>query len=68
MRLDEDGFFHSVDRIGDTFRWKGENVATSEVAAVINSFPGIAEAIVYGVAFQGPKARPAWQQLLSTDN
>src|SRR6185437_14929589 len=31
MRLDEQGYFHFVDRIGDTFRWKGENVATSEV-------------------------------------
>jgi fatty-acyl-CoA synthase len=50
MRMDSAGFFYFVDRIGDTFRWKGENVATAEVAEAIAEFPGIAEATVYGVA------------------
>jgi fatty-acyl-CoA synthase len=49
MRADAGGYFYFVDRIGDTFRWKGENVATSEVATAITAFPGIAEATVYGV-------------------
>ena len=49
MRMGEGGYFYFVDRIGDTFRWKGENVATSEVAAAITAFPGIVEACVYGV-------------------
>ena len=40
MRRDEKGFFYFVDRIGDTFRWKGENVATSEVAQVLLRFRG----------------------------
>jgi fatty-acyl-CoA synthase len=53
MRRDASGFFYFVDRIGDTFRWKGENVATSEVAAAITAFPGIIEANVYGVAVPG---------------
>ncbi|HEX3505356.1 MAG TPA: long-chain-acyl-CoA synthetase [Xanthobacteraceae bacterium] len=53
MRADSGGFYYFVDRIGDTFRWKGENVATSEVADAIVTFPGIAEAVVYGVAIPG---------------
>jgi fatty-acyl-CoA synthase len=53
MRMDPGGFYYFVDRIGDTFRWKGENVATSEVAAAIMAFAGIAEANVYGVRVPG---------------
>ena len=49
MRKDELGYFYFVDRIGDTFRWKGENVATSEVSEAVTVFPGIKEANVYGV-------------------
>jgi fatty-acyl-CoA synthase len=51
--MDQSGFYYFVDRIGDTFRWKGENVATSEVAAAIMAFSGIAEANVYGVHVPG---------------
>ena len=53
MRMNGSGFFYFVDRIGDTFRWKGENVATSEVAAAILAFPGIVDASVYGVGVRG---------------
>jgi fatty-acyl-CoA synthase len=49
MRKDEKGFFFFVDRIGDTFRWKGENVATCEVSEAICTFPGVTHANVYGV-------------------
>jgi fatty-acyl-CoA synthase len=53
MRMDAAGFFYFVDRIGDTFRWKGENVATSEVAAALMAFAGVREASVYGVRVPG---------------
>ncbi|HLH97782.1 MAG TPA: long-chain-acyl-CoA synthetase [Xanthobacteraceae bacterium] len=54
MRRDTRGFFYFVDRIGDTFRWKGENVATYEVERVMIACPGVREANVYGVTV--PKA------------
>jgi len=57
MRQDEHGYFYFVDRVGDTFRWKGENVATAEVATAICGFPGIKEAAVYGVTIPGADGR-----------
>ena len=65
MRMDGAGFYYFVDRIGDTFRWKGENVATSEVAAVLMDFPGIAEATVYGVAVPGTEGAAGMAPLVA---
>ncbi len=57
MRQDRRGYFYFVDRIGDTFRWKGENVSTAEIADTIGRFPGITHANVYGVAVPGYDGR-----------
>jgi fatty-acyl-CoA synthase len=57
MRRDAKGYYYFVDRIGDTFRRKGENVATSEVAEVLCDFPGVAHANVYGVEVPGVEGR-----------
>ncbi len=46
-----------VDRLGDTFRWKGENVATTEVEGVLAHQPEVAEAVVYGVTVPGTDGR-----------
>ncbi len=57
MRRDQNGFFTFVDRIGDTFRWKGENVATAEVADALGTYSGIASLVVYGVSVPGMEGR-----------
>ena len=57
LKRDKDGYYYFVDRIGDTFRWKSENVATSEVSEAISTFAGVKEANVYGVLVPGEDGR-----------
>ena len=53
LRFDHNDFFYFVDRIGDTYRWKGENVSTAEVAEILGMAPGVLEATVTGVKVPG---------------
>jgi fatty-acyl-CoA synthase len=65
MRRDRHGYFYFVDRIGDTFRWKGENVATSEVAEALGAVRGVLEANVYGVAVPNCDGRAGMAALVA---
>lgn len=65
LRKDESGYYYFIDRIGDTFRWKGENVATSEVAATICRFPGVKHANVYGVTIPAAEGRAGMVALVA---
>ncbi|WP_334135516.1 long-chain-acyl-CoA synthetase [Acinetobacter schindleri] len=53
------GFRHAqfVDRLGDTFRWKGENVSTTEVENMLTEYDKIVEAVVYGVEIPNTNGR-----------
>ena len=64
MRRDAHGYFYFVDRVGDTFRWKGENVSTGEVGEALAAVPGILEANVYGVAVPGMDGRAGMASLV----
>lgn len=57
LRRSDDGHWYFMDRLGDTFRWKSENVSTAEVAEVLGRYPGIAEANVYGVVVPNHEGR-----------
>ncbi len=57
MRRDKDQYFFFVDRLGDTYRWKAENVSTNEVSEVLSAFEGVEFANVYGVEVAGHEGR-----------
>jgi fatty-acyl-CoA synthase len=57
MRRDEAGFYYFVDRVGETYRWKGENVSTAEVLTALTASRGVQDGVVYGVTVPGADGR-----------
>lgn len=57
FRSDAAGYHYFIDRLGDSYRWKGENVSTQEVAAAILDVDDIRNAVVYGVRVPGAEGR-----------
>uniref|UniRef100_A0AAQ5ZLA7 long-chain-fatty-acid--CoA ligase n=1 Tax=Amphiprion ocellaris TaxID=80972 RepID=A0AAQ5ZLA7_AMPOC len=68
LRIDDEGFVYFQDRIGDTFRWKGENVATTEVSDHLLAVGFIEEANVYGVKVPGHEGRIGMAALKLKEN
>jgi fatty-acyl-CoA synthase len=67
LRRDRACYYYFVDRIGDTFRWKGENVATVEVEHLLNSAPGVSETAVFGVRVPGADGRAGMAVVIPED-
>ncbi|KAF9189427.1 Fatty-acid-CoA ligase FadD6 [Haplosporangium sp. Z 767] len=65
LRQDSDGYFYFGDRVGDTFRWKSENVSTAEVSEVLSSYPDCIEVNVYGVQVPGQDGRAGMAAIVS---
>lgn len=67
LRRDDDDYFYFVDRIGDTFRWKGENVSTGEVSEAVSACPHVHEVNVYGVSVPGTDGRAGMASIVIDD-
>ena len=64
MRRDAAGFYYFLDRLGETFRWKGENVSTAEVLGALTAAPHVLDGVVFGVAVPGTEGRAGMAALV----
>ena len=67
VMADKDGWIYFIDRLGDTYRWRGENVSTVEVENIISARVNSLEVIVYGVEVKGQEGRAGMATLMSLD-
>ncbi|XP_039093064.1 very long-chain acyl-CoA synthetase isoform X2 [Hyaena hyaena] len=68
LMIDHENFIYFHDRVGDTFRWKGENVATTEVADIVGLVDFIQEVNVYGVSVPGHEGRIGMASIKMKEN
>ena len=68
LRMDEEGFLYFCDRTGDTFRWKGENVSTTEVESVMAKILQLRDVVVYGVEVPGSEGRAGMAAIVGTQD
>lgn len=66
--MDDLGYFYFKDRTGDTFRWRGENVSTSEVEAVISNVISLKDATVFGVEIPGNEGKAGMVAIYDPEN
>ena len=65
---DEYGYIYFHDRTGDTFRWHGENVSTTEVESVISKALGLRDVVVYGVTVPGTEGRAGMAAVVDAES
>jgi fatty-acyl-CoA synthase len=68
MRRDAAGFYYFVDRLGETFRWKGENVSTAEVLGALTAAPHVEDGVVFGVEVPGREGRAGMAALVVAES